>query len=80
LLDEEEVERRPIRVLVDTSSDISEFVKQIEIQDHVPLKHRTPRELARGARDQGRGSTATHRGTVISKHHHPLSSSSFGGS
>ena len=36
--DEEEAERRPIGVVVDTSSDDSEFVEQNEIQDHVPLK------------------------------------------
>jgi hypothetical protein len=39
--DEEEAKRRPIRVVVDTSSDDSEFLEQNEIQDHVPLKHRT---------------------------------------
>jgi hypothetical protein len=67
-------------VVVDTSSNDSEFVEQNEIQDHVPLKHRTPRKSARGARGQGRGSTATRQGTVISKCRHPLSSSSVGGS
>jgi hypothetical protein len=78
--DEEEVERGPIWVLVDTSYDDSKFVKQNEIQDHVPLKHRTPRKSARGASGEGRRRTATHRGTVISKRHHPLSSSLVGGS
>jgi hypothetical protein len=53
LFDEEEVERRPIRVLVDTSSDDLEFVEQNEIQDHVHLKHRIPLKSARGARGQG---------------------------
>ena len=67
-------------MVVDTSSDDSEFVEQNEIQDHVPLKHRTPRKSARGARGQGRGSTATRRRTVVSKRRHPLSSSSVGGS
>jgi hypothetical protein len=57
-------------VVVDTSSDDSEFVEQNEIQDHVPLKHRTPRKLARGARGEGRGSTATPRGTIFSKRCH----------
>jgi hypothetical protein len=38
--------------VVDTSSDDSEFVEQNEIQD-VPLKHRTPRKSARGARVRG---------------------------
>jgi hypothetical protein len=51
--DEEEVEWRPIRVVVDTSSNDSEFVEQNEIQDHVPLKHRTPRKSARGAGVRG---------------------------
>jgi hypothetical protein len=41
LSDEGEGERRPIRVVVDTSSNDSEFVELNEIQDHVPLKHRT---------------------------------------
>jgi hypothetical protein len=63
-------------VVVDTSSDDSEFVEQNEIEDHVPLKHRTPHKLERGARGQGRESTATRRGTIISKRRHPLSSSS----
>jgi hypothetical protein len=78
--DEEEAERRPIRVVVNTSSDDSEFVEQNEIQDNVPLKHCTPRKSVRGARGQGHGSTATHRETVVSKRSHPLSSSSVGGS
>jgi hypothetical protein len=77
---EEEAERRPIRVVVDTSSDDLEFVEQNEIQDHVPLKYHTPRKSTRGARGEGRGSTATHRGTVVSKRPHPLSFSSVGGS
>jgi hypothetical protein len=34
--EEEEAERMPIRVVVDTSFDDSEFVEQNEIQDHVP--------------------------------------------
>jgi hypothetical protein len=51
--DEEEAQWRPIRVLVDTSFDDSEFVEQNEIQDHVPLKHRTPRKSASGARGEG---------------------------
>jgi hypothetical protein len=67
-------------VVVDTSSDDSEFVEQNEIQDHVPLKHRTPRNSARSARGEGRRSTATRRGTVVSKRCHPLSSSSVSGS
>jgi hypothetical protein len=50
---EEEAERRTIRVVADTSSDDSEFVEQNEMQDHVSLKHRTPRKLARGARGEG---------------------------
>jgi hypothetical protein len=50
LFDEDEAERRPIRVVVDTSSDDLEFVEQNEIQDHVPLKHGTPRKSTRGAR------------------------------
>jgi hypothetical protein len=66
--------------VVDTSSDDSEFVEQNEIQNHVPLKHLTPRKSARGASGQGCGSTATCRGTVISKHCHPRSFSSVGGS
>jgi hypothetical protein len=37
-------------VVVDTSYDDSEFVEQNEIQDHVPLKHRTHHKSARGAR------------------------------
>jgi hypothetical protein len=57
LSDEEEAERRPIWVLDDISSDDPEFVEQIEIQDHVPLKHRTPRESARGVRGQDHRST-----------------------
>jgi hypothetical protein len=73
--DKEEAERWPIRVVVDTSSDDSEFVEQNEIQDHVPLKHCTPRKSARGTRGDGRRSTATRRGTVVSKHRHHLSSS-----
>jgi hypothetical protein len=60
-------------VVVDTSSDNSEFVEQNDIQDHVPLKPRTPRKLARGARSQGHGSTTTRRGTVVSKRRHILS-------
>jgi hypothetical protein len=40
-------------VVVDTSSDDSEFVEQNEIQDPMLLKHRTPRKSARGARGQG---------------------------
>jgi hypothetical protein len=56
LYDEEEAEQRTIRVVFDTSSDDSEFVEQNEIQDHVPLKHHTPRKSARGARVQGHGS------------------------
>jgi hypothetical protein len=55
-------------------------VEQNEIQDHVPLKYCTPRKSARGAKGQGRGSTATHRETDVSKCRHPLSSSSVGGS
>jgi hypothetical protein len=55
-------------------------VEQNEIQDHVPLKHRTPRNSARDTRGQGRGSTATHWGTVVSKRRHPVSSSSVSGS
>jgi hypothetical protein len=51
-----------------------------EIQDYVPLKYRTPRKSAKGTRGQGRGSTATRRGTIVSKRCHPLSSSSVGGS
>jgi hypothetical protein len=74
--DEEEAKWRPIRVVVDTSSDDSEFVEQNEIQDHVPLKHRTPLKSARGARGQGCGSAATRWGTIVSKRRHPLSSSS----
>jgi hypothetical protein len=66
--------------VADTSSDDSEFAEQNEIQDHVPLKHRTPRKSARGARGEGHGSTATHRGTIVSKRCHPLSSSSVSGS
>jgi hypothetical protein len=62
--------------VVDTSSDDSESVEQNEIQDHVPLKHHTPRKSARGARGEGCGSTTTRRGTVVSKRHYPLSSSS----
>jgi hypothetical protein len=54
--DEEEVEQRLIRVVIDTSSDDLEFVEQNEIKDHVPLKHRTPCKSARGARGEGRGS------------------------
>jgi BRCT domain type II-containing protein len=75
LSEEEEAERRPIRVVVDTSYDDSEIVEQHKIQDHVPLKHRTPRKSATGSKSQGRRSTATCRGTVVSKRHHPLSSS-----
>jgi hypothetical protein len=67
-------------VVVDTSSDDSEFVEQNEIQDHVPLKHRTPHKSVRGARGQGHGSTATHRRTIVSKRYHPLSSTSVGDS
>jgi hypothetical protein len=37
-------------VVVDTSSDDSEFVEQNEIKDHVPLKHHTPRKSERGSR------------------------------
>jgi hypothetical protein len=59
LSDEEEAEQRPIRVVVDTSSDDSKFVEQNEIQDHVPLKHRAPRKSDRGAKGQGCGSTTT---------------------
>jgi hypothetical protein len=55
-------------------------VEQNEIQDHVPLKHHTPRKSARGARGQGRENTATRRGAVVSKRCHPLSSSSVDGS
>jgi hypothetical protein len=50
-------------------------VDQIEIQDHVPLKHHTPRKSARGARGQGCRSSATQWGS-----RHPPSSSSVGGS
>jgi hypothetical protein len=46
----------------------------------VPLKHRTPRKSTRGARGEGCGSTATRQGTVVSKRHHPFSSSSVGDS
>jgi hypothetical protein len=67
-------------VVVETSSDDSEFVEQNKIQDHVSLKHCTPRKSVRGARGQGRGSTATRWETVVSKRSHPLSSSSVGGS
>jgi hypothetical protein len=69
--DEKEAERTPIRVVVNTSSDDSEFVEQNEIQDHVPLKHR--------CQGSGSGNTATRQGTVVSKRRHPLSSSSVGG-
>jgi hypothetical protein len=55
-------------------------MEQSEIQDHVPLKHRTPCNSARGARGEGHESTTTRWGTVVSKRHHPLSSSSVGGS
>jgi hypothetical protein len=44
----------PIRVVVDTSSDDLEFVEENEIQDHVPLKHRTPPKSAKGARGEDR--------------------------
>jgi hypothetical protein len=74
---EEEAEQRPIRVVVDTSSDDSEFLEQNEIQDHVPLKHRKSARVDRG---QGCGSTATRQATSVSKCRHPLSSSSVGGS
>jgi hypothetical protein len=46
-------------VVVDTSFDDSKFVEENEIQDHVPIKHGTPRKSARGARVQRRGSTTT---------------------
>jgi hypothetical protein len=66
-------------VVVDTSSDDLEFLEQNDIQDYVPLKHRTPRKSARGAKREGCGSTATRKRTVVSKRRHLLSYSLVGG-
>nr|XP_034569866.1 dermokine-like [Setaria viridis] len=56
------------RVMVDTFSNDSEYVEQMEIVNQVPLQCRTIRKSAKGGHGQGRGSTATHQGTTIIKH------------
>ncbi|XP_022684223.1 keratin, type II cytoskeletal 2 epidermal-like [Setaria italica] len=55
------------RATTGTSSDDSKYVEQMEIVDQVPVRHRTIRKSARGGYGQGRGSTATLRGTTIPK-------------